>query len=92
MMIHAALHWFDLHDLSLWPMAMNHAVNIWNMLPSSDGLSAEEKLTCQKVSSFDALRQLHMWGAPTYVLEAKLQDGKKVPKFDPCSCQGKFLG
>ena len=49
-------------------------------------------MTCQKVSSFDALRQLHVWGAPTYVLEAKLQDGKKVPKFDPCSRQGKFLG
>ena len=92
MMIHAALHWFDSHDLSLWPMAMDHAVNIWNTLPSSDGLSAEEKLTCQKVSSFDALRQLHVWGAPTYVLEAKLQDGKKVPKFDPRSRQGKFLG
>ena len=92
MMIHAALHWFDSHDLSLWPMAMDHAVDIWNTLPSSDGLSAEEKLTCQKVSSFDALRQLHVWGAPTYVLEPKLQDGKKVPKFDPRSRQGKFLG
>ena len=46
-------HWFDLYDLSLWPMGMDHAVNIWNTLPSSDGLSAEEKLTCQKVSSFD---------------------------------------
>ena len=47
---------------------------------------------CQKVSLFDALCQLHVWGAPTHILEAKVQDGKKVPKFDPRSCQGKFLG
>ena len=26
MMIHSALHWNNSHDLSLWPMAMDHAV------------------------------------------------------------------
>ena len=92
MIVHTALHWFDSHDLSLWSMAMDHAVNIWTTLPSSDGLSAKEKLACQKDLSFDALHQLHVWGAPKYVLKARLQDGKKVPKFDPRSRQGKFLG
>ena len=33
-----------------------------------------------------------MRGEPTYVLKAKLQYGKKVPKFDPRSQQGKFVG
>jgi hypothetical protein len=92
MMIHSALHWPDVHDLSLWPMAMDHAVYIWNHLPSADGLSAEEKFSKTKFASYDFLRRTHVWGAPTYVLDPKLQDGKKLPKFSPRSRQGRFLG
>ena len=91
-MIHAALHWPEGHNLAHWPMAMDHAVYIWNNLPSSDGLSAEEKFTRQKFSNYDHMRRTHIWGAPTYVLDPKLQDGNKVPKFSPRSRQGKFLG
>ena len=92
MLIHSALHWSTAHDLSLWPMAMDHAIWIWNRLPGNDGLSPEEKFSGQKVSSHDALRRLHVWGAPTYVLEPRLQDGQKIPKFHPRSRQGRFMG
>ena len=92
MMIHSALHWPEAHNLSHWPMAMDHAVYLWNNLPASDGLSAEEKFTRQKFPNYDHLRRAHVWGAPTYVLDPKLQDGNKIPKFSPRSRQGKFLG
>ena len=92
MLIHSALYWPDSHDLSHWPMAVNHAVWILNNLPSSDGLSAEEKFSGTKLRNYDHLRSTHVWGAPCYVLDPKLQDGSKLPKFKARSRQGKFLG
>ena len=92
MMIHSALHWNASHDLSLWPMAMDHATWIWNHLPGPDGLSAEEKFSGQKVASHSSLRRVHVWGCPAYVLEPRLQDGQKIPKFHPRSRQGRFVG
>lgn len=40
----------------------------------------------------NALRRMHPWGCPAYVLDPKLQDGKKLPKWNPRSRQGKFVG
>ena len=91
-MIHSVLHWNASHDLSLLPMAMDHATWIWNHLPGSDGLSAEEKFSGQKVASHSSLCRVHIWGCPAYVLEPRLQDGKKIPKFHPHSRQGRFVG
>ncbi len=38
------------------------------------------------------LRHVHVWGSPCFVLDPKLQDGHKIPKFDPRSRQGLNLG
>ena len=92
MLIQSALHWSESHDLALWPMAMDHAVWIWNNLPGADGLSPNEKFTGQKTENFDHLCRAHIWGAPVYVLKPKLQEGHKIPKFHPRSRQGKFVG
>lgn len=92
MMIHSALYWPDSHDLSHWPMAVNHAVWILNNLPGDDGLSAEEKFSGQKLFNYDHLRSTHVWGAPVYVLDPALQNGSKLPKFKARSRQGQFLG
>lgn len=91
-LIHAALRWPNQHDLELWPFALDHAVYLWNNIPGSDGLSPEEKWNGIKNPSFDHIRRLHPWGCPAYVLEPKLQDKKKIPKWNPRSRQGKFLG
>jgi hypothetical protein len=40
MMIHSAVHQPAVTDLQLWPMAVQHAVYIWNRMPSEkNGLS-----------------------------------------------------
>ena len=36
MMHHAALHWPDVADAELWPLAVQHAVYILNRLPRQD--------------------------------------------------------
>ena len=35
---------------------------------------------------------VHMWGCPVFVLDEKLQDGQKMPKFNRHARMGQFLG
>ena len=35
---------------------------------------------------------MHVWGYPCYVLDPKLQDGHKLPKWKPRSRRGMFVG
>ena len=38
------------------------------------------------------LNHAHVWGCPCYVLEAKLQDNRKLPKWNRRARMGQFLG
>ena len=38
------------------------------------------------------VKQLCVFGCPCYVLDPRLQDGKKSLKWEPCAQAGKFLG
>lgn len=83
-MIHVSLHWSErgVDDLALWPFAVRHAVWLHNRLPNQvSGLSPMEILTCTRTTHRDLLRT-HVWGCPVYVLNPKLQDGKKIPKWN----------
>jgi hypothetical protein len=33
-----------------------------------------------------------VWGCPVFILDPKLQDGKKLPKWVSCARRGQFLG
>jgi len=33
LILHPAIHWSEMADLKLWPLALKHAVYIWNILP-----------------------------------------------------------
>ncbi len=93
-MLHVSLHWSASHvdDLSLWPFAVKHAVWLYNRLPNRvTGLTPIERLTNTKTDHRDLLRS-HVWGCPTYVLDAKLQNDQKIPKWNRRSRQGQFLG
>jgi hypothetical protein len=93
MLLHAVIMWPDRADLTLWPFAMEHAIYIWNNLPRHDHRNAPlELFTHTQFPSYDHLRRLHVWGCPAYVLDPKLQDGKKLPKWQPRSRRGQFLG
>ena len=50
-----------------------------------------ELITKQKADHLDLLRS-HVWGCPAYVLEPKLQNGQKLPKWNRRSQLGQFLG
>ena len=93
MMMHVMIHWPDQFDEALWPFAINYATHIWNNLPRSrHGLSPIELFTGVKSPSFDAIQRARTWGCPVYVLDPRLQDGKKLPKWKKRSRLGQFLG
>ena len=93
MMIHAVLHWPSQADVELWPMALDFAVYVWNHMPKKDGgLSPIELLSGQIEPNYDHLQRLHTFMAPCYVLDPKLQDAKKIPKWNRRSRLGQYLG
>ena len=80
MLLYAILLWPDQADIALWPFAMDHAVYIWNNLPRSDTrLTPNELLTKIRQTDYSNLHRLYVWGCPDYVLDPRLQDGKKIP-------------
>ena len=67
-LLHAAIHWPDMADASLWPMAVDHAVFLFNHVPDpSSGLSAHDVFSGQRWP-LRRLHDLHVLGAPVYVL------------------------
>ena len=94
MMLHVALRWNE-HEVDsprLWPFAVQHAVWLYNRLPNRvTGLTPLERLSGVKDDHRD-LRRVHVWGSPCYVLDPKLQSGKKLAKFDKRARLGQYLG
>ena len=92
MMFHCALCWPSETDLSLWPLAVNYATHLYNHIPNpATGLAPIEVWTSSK-SSYSAIKHAQTWGCPVYVLQPKLQDGQKLPKWEPRSRRGQFVG
>jgi hypothetical protein len=89
MMIHAAIHWPSMSDTYLWPMAVKQAEYIRNRFPTLEtGLSPYELLTQSKFERMK-LMDLHVC---TYVLDPKIQDGKKLPRWQVRSRRGQYMG
>ena len=83
MLLHAAIHWPEETTLDLWPMAMDYTIYLWNHIPRKDSGIAPLELFCKSKIDNNVLRNAHVWGCPTYVLDPKIQDGKKLPHWQP---------
>ena len=93
MLLHFALHWPQAATVDLWPFAVDQAVYIWNHLPHpKHKLSPIEHFTSAAFGNHHHLQRLHVFGCPVFVLDAKLQDGKKLPKWERRSRRGVYLG
>ena len=92
MMIHSALHWPEMSDTSLWPMAVQHAVYLWNRVPNErTGLAPIDVFSRTRWNQ-EKLKDLHVWGSPIYILDKTIADGKKLPRWKPRSKRCKYLG
>ena len=93
MMLHAAIHWPEAYEPSLWPFALSYACHVYNSIPKIDtNLSAEELWIGAKVDHQAILEAMLPWGCPAYVLDATLANGGSIPKFKPRSRRGQYLG
>ena len=78
MLLHAAVHWPEVSDPTLWALAVHHAVWIYNRIPNiSTGLSPMDLWT-RNIYPLCHLHSLHVWGSPVYVLHENLSDGKSI--------------
>ena len=71
---------------------MKHAVHLHNHTPQCSDKFSPIEIWSQSKSTHSQLVNAHVWGCPTYILDARLQDGFKIPCFDPRSMQGVYLG
>ena len=92
LLLHAALHWKDgpIHS-HLWPMAVQYACYIFNHCPDASGTSPADRFLGATVPRHKLL-DIHCWGCPVYVLDPTLQQGRKLPKWQPRSRRGVFVG
>jgi hypothetical protein len=58
---------------------------------STDGRTPEE-IFSKMPSSYIDITQFHPLGCPIYVLDAQLQNGNKISRWEPCSRVGMYLG
>ena len=65
MMIHAKLQW-------PWPMAMEYAAYLYNNTPNAESGIAPIEVFSRTVSDGQALKHMHTWGCPVYVLAPRL--------------------
>jgi hypothetical protein len=92
MMLHAAIHWPETADPTLWPMAVAHAVYLINHMPNlSTGVAPIDIFTRTRWEQ-RKFRDLHVWGCPVYVLNATMADGKKLPRWKPRSNRQMNMG
>ena len=93
MLLHTTIHWPEQNHLTLWAYAFEHAIFLWNNLPGcTSGIAPLELFTGVSLASFAYLQRSHVWGCPVYVLDPKLQDGKKLPKWQARAHWGQYLG
>jgi hypothetical protein len=79
-------------NIRLWPFAVQHAVWLFNRIPNRvTGLTPLEVFTKTKSDHRD-LQRAHVWGCPVFVLDPRLQDGKKIPKWNRRARLAQFVG
>ena len=92
MMLHSAIHWPEVADATIWPMAVQHAVYLHNHMPSMEtGLAPVDIFTKSRWQQHK-FHDLHVWGCPVYVLEKAMADGRKLPRWQPRSIRCMNMG
>jgi hypothetical protein len=92
MMIHMEQHWPDEANTDLWPLAMDYATWLYNHTPRRETNMAPIEIFTSTKLGCKHIQRAKVFGSPAFVLDPRLQDGRKIPKWDPRSARGQFLG
>ena len=66
-------------------------MDLQRVLNARSGLTPLELITKER-SDYREILRCHVWGCPVYVLEAKLQNDQKLPKWNRRARLGQFVG
>ncbi len=91
-MLHVATNWPQHASSKYWPQAVDYEAWVFNRLPNMESGIAPNEIWSGVRSPSSNLSRAHVFGCPVYVLDASLQDGRKIPKWNPCARLGLFLG
>ena len=92
MLLHAAIHWPEAANTQLWPLAVHHAMYLYNSMPHNEtGLSPNDLFTRTKHPS-KRFSDLHPLFCPAYALDKRIADGYKLPRWTPRSDRYIFVG
>lgn len=90
-LLHAALMWSDAFDDVCGPLRLTMQSTYGTTLPNVDsGVTLNEIFRQVRLDTPRHLTRLHVWGYPSYVMEPKLHDGKKITKWQPRARRGQF--
>jgi hypothetical protein len=88
--LNSSIHWKDGCNSSLWHMSVDYAAHIYNSTPHN-GVCPADIFMGSTVPRRRVL-DYHVWECPVYVLDPKMQSGKKLPRWEPRSRRGMFMG
>jgi hypothetical protein len=91
-MLHVATNWPQHANSKYWLQAVNYAAWVFNRLPNMESGIAPNEIWSGVSSPSSELSRAHVFGCPVYVLDASLQDRRKILKWDPHARLGLFLG
>ena len=93
-MVHVSLHciYRGVYDLSLRLFDVRHAVWFHNRVPNQHSSLTPIELLKNKKSNHRHLLRYHVWGCTVYVLDPKLHNGRKIPRWNRRARLGQFLG
>ncbi len=92
MLHHAAIHWPEVADVELWPLAVLHAVHLLNRIPREDTGRSPLELFSRTTWPISKIHDFHVWGCPVYVLDSSLAGGRKIPRWKPRSSRCIYVG
>ena len=72
-------------------MAVDYATYIYNHLPNASDVAPADIFFGSQLPRHH-LRNIYVWGCPVYVLDPTLQQGQKIPRWQPRSRRGLFVG
>ena len=91
MLMHAKARWPRAVSTWLWPHALRTANDVRNSLPlPSTGVSPMEEFAKAKVSP--KIKCHHAFGCPVFALDSRAASSKQLPKWEPRSRLGLYLG
>ena len=90
LLLHAMFHWPEVVTSEFWPFPLRLVVDTHNNSPLPNGLCPIELFA--NVKRRTHIQDYHTFGCPAYVLDARLCNEGRVPKWNPRARRGIYLG